>query len=53
MLAKSITIDSDTVVHVLKACSAIGDVKTAYDVIQVIEFSFDNSKVDENQQDPK
>ena len=34
-MTKGIAIDSDTVVNTLKACSMIGDLKTAYDVLQV------------------
>ena len=35
MVTKGIALDSDTVVNTLKACSMIGDVKTAFDVLQV------------------
>lgn len=32
-----INIDSDTVVHTLKACSNCGDVKTAFNVLQAMK----------------
>ena len=44
MLMRSIPIDSDTVVHTLKACSTIGDVKTAFDVIRLMK----ENKIPEN-----
>ena len=36
MLIAGIPLDSDTIVHSLKACAAIGDVKQAFDILQVL-----------------
>jgi len=33
MMDSNIPIDSDTIVHSLKACASIGDVKTAFDIL--------------------
>lgn len=37
MLMKGVPIDSDTIVHTLKACASIGDVKTAFEVLQLMK----------------
>jgi hypothetical protein len=38
MNIKGVPIDSDTIVHTLKACAAIGDVKSAFDILQVYKY---------------
>jgi pentatricopeptide repeat protein len=45
MFAKQIAIDSDTVVHTLKACSQIGDLKTAFEVLNKMkDFKIEKNK---------
>ena len=37
MVKLGVPMDSDTVVHALKACSVIGDVKAAFDILQMMK----------------
>ena len=37
MTANGINPDEDTIVHSLKACAHLGDIKTAYDILQLMK----------------